>query len=320
MNFIFTDCSKQPGVKYDLLSKFGKATLKGSNKTNPECTFLLPSDDDNSIHFYDSANNALKKVDLQNKSIDEIAIDRLHLSDLLAAMFVEYAPQQKALFLVKQRPRLFEASVSVALFVEDQWTRKQQPLHLDMSKFKFLQIDFDPDYFFSAISMSAIHKNKVLCSVPSATQLEVLAVDSSGEARCLQPLSLGFSHLCFTTGHSESTELLVVSVHTSNEVRVMAVADEENRLVATLLLRVSGIGGDKLLWRAGLLYSAQSNNESKSHEVNVCYVNIRGRRFERCGTPITRDDNMDIRCWSAVGEKIVLFDRKSENLIAYEVN
>ena len=185
-------------------------------------------------------------------------------------------------------------SLSVALFAADHWTSKQR-LPLENST-------REPDYSYF-VSLGAVHSNKVLCSMCSSSELEVVTVDSSGTARHLQPIRLGFSHFCFTTGRLEGTELLLIKVDKWNELRVFEVAES----LSLCLLRVIDVGCDRLLWRDGLLFAVGSMVTSLT-EVNVFHVSGGGRRVQRCGTPIARADNLRIWCWSTDGNRIVLFD------------
>ena len=167
------------------------------------------------------------------------------------------------------------------------------------------------------VSIGAVHTNKVLCGVFNTSALEALAVDATGTARRLQPIRLGFAHLCFATGRSQDTELLVISLFRWTEVRLLQVVDGES--LSLQLLRVIAFNGNRLLWRAGLLFAAEWNAQTESDEVSVWYVSGGGRRVERCGTPITHADNVRINCWCAAGEKIALWDVKSEKILVYEL-
>ena len=98
------------------------------------CSFLMQLADDSSLLFVDASNNALKRVNLQNESSVDV-IYRCDSSDYLrAALFVEFAPQQKALLVAAMRPNeaanSMSHSLSVALGDATRWTRRQTvPLH-----------------------------------------------------------------------------------------------------------------------------------------------------------------------------------------------
>ena len=97
------------------------ATLKLPNEREPSCRFLLTSDDDNALLFVDSANNSLKKVNLENKFVEVIyRCDSPDILQLQAAIFVEFAPKQKALLVAEMLSdsahNLMSHSLSVAHF------------------------------------------------------------------------------------------------------------------------------------------------------------------------------------------------------------
>lgn len=308
---IHLDYIKQPGVEFRIIKNLKRFTLRLPDELNAICYFLLNSDNDKTVLFVDSQNDSVKRMDLQNGSVDVI----YHCDSTLyqrAALFVEFACQQKALLVAEMCPDpatlTMSHSLSVVLFEANRWEYKQR-IPLETSTY---ELDFS-----ETVCIGETYKNKVFCSVSHTPQLEVLSLDSSGAARRLQPLQLGFTHNCFTTGLSEGIELLFVSSDKYEAVRVMAVEEGEN-LKATLL-RFIYVAGNRLLWGSGLLYTTDWNSVSSTHEVIVYSVSRGGQRVERCGKPITHSDNMYIGCWNFVGEKIVLTEGKSQELIVYEL-
>ena len=116
--------------------------------------------------------------------------------------------------------------------------------------------------------------------------------------------------------HSAFTTLAISHIEW-NEVRLLRVADGES--LSLQMLRVIAADGNRLLWRAGLLFAAAWNAQTGTFEVSVWHASGGRRRVERCGTPITHKDNMKIGCWSSLGEKIALSDNKSKKLLVYEL-
>ena len=164
----------------------------------------------------------------------------------MAALFVEFAPQQKALLVADIQPNIaaetMSVSLSVALCELNQWTSRQR-LPLETSTRKLNCSDF--------VSLGAMHKYKVLCVLCHSSVLEVVEVNSSGTGRRLQPIRLGFTHYCFAIGRSECTELLLIKVDNLAELLLFEVAES----LRLRLLRVIEVGCDRLLWRAGLLFA-----------------------------------------------------------------
>ena len=255
--FTYADSVKLPDVKLAVVKKLETAALTRTDESAAFCWSLLPSEDDSTLLFVDSANNALKRVDLQNASDVHVVYRCESPASLRAALFVQFAPQQKAL-LVAERLRNAAAqsmshSLSVALCDATRWTRRQRvPLETATCEL---------DYGYP-VSIGAVHTNKVLCGVCSTSALEALAVDATGTARRLQPIRLGFTYGCFATGRSQDTELLVISLSKWAEVRLLQVVDGES--LSLQLLRVIAVGGDRLLWRAGLLFAATWNAQTET--------------------------------------------------------
>ena len=132
--------------------------------------------------------------------------------------------------------------------------------------------------------------------VCNTSLLEAVAIDVTGT-----PNRFGFA-----TGRSQDTEVLVISLASSAEVRLLQVPDGES--LSMRLLRVIGGGGNRLLWRAGLLFIATWDAQADSDEVSVWHVSGGGRRVERCGPRIKHADNLNIQCWSAVRESLSICD------------
>ena len=307
-----TDNATQLVVKLIVFKSLDTPALRLPNEKDAVCWFLMQSADDSSLLFVDSSNNELKKVNLQN----ELSVDVIYRCEsserLRAALFVEFAPQQKALLVAAMRPdaaaNSMSHSLSLALGDATRWTRRQTvPLDTATCELKYGL----------PVCIGAVHTNKVLCGVWRTSSLEAIAIDASGAARRLQPIPLGFPFKCFATGRSQDTELLAISLSKWAEVRLLRVADGES--LSLQLLRVITTGNSILLWRAGLLFATNWNAQTETHEVSVWHVSGGGRRVERCGTPITHKDNMNIDCWSAVGERIALFDYKSKKILVYEL-
>ena len=277
------------------------------------CWFLLPSEEDRTLLFVDSENNELKRVDLQSESVVDVIYRCNSPAKMVAALFVEFAPQQEALLVAERLPdaaaNSMSHSLSVALRDASRWTRRQRvPLETATCELKYTY----------PVSIGTVHTNKVLCGVWETSALEALAVDATGTARRLQPVRLGFAHLCFATGRSQDTELLVISLASFTEVRLLQVANGES--LSVRLLRVIFVRNcNRLLWRAGLLFAASWDAQTETDEVSVWHVSGDGRHVERRGTPIARADNLRIQCWSAVRERFALFDVKSEEVLVYEL-
>ena len=257
-------------------------------------------------------NNELNRVDLQSKSVVDVIYSCKSPAILVAALFVEFAAQQKALLVAERLPNKgansMSHSLSVALCDASRWTRRQRvPLESATCKLNYGAL----------VSIGAVYTNKVLCGVLGTSALEALAVDATGTVRRLQPISLGFAHLCFATGRLQDTELLVISLVSFAEVRLLQVVDGESLSVRRL--RSLSVDANKLLWRSGLLFAASRDAKTESDEVSVWHVSGGGRRVERRGTPIAHADNLRIQCWSAVGERIAIFDNISKKVFVYEL-
>ena len=302
----------QPEVKLIVFKSLDTPALRRPTEKDAFCWFLMQLADDSSLLFVDSSNNALKKVNLQN----ELSVDVIYRCEsserLRAALFVEFAPQQKALLVAAMRPdaaaNSMSHSLSVALGDATRWTRRQTvPLDTATCKLNYTK----------PFSVGAVHTNKVLCGAWNTSSLEAFAIDSSGAARRLQPIPLGFPFGCFATSRSQDTELLAISHSKWAEVRLLRVADGES--LSLRLLRVIENDGNRLLWRAGRLFAAAWNAQTETFEVSVWHVSVGGRRVERCGAPITHKDNLRIDCWSAVGERIALSDFNSKKILIYEL-
>ena len=250
-------------------------------------------------------------MDLQNSSEVHVVYRCESPSEMCAALFVQFAPQQKALLVAEALPnaanKSMSHSLSVALCDATRWTRRQRvPLETATCELNYSR----------PVSIGAVHRNKVLCGVLSTSALEALAVDATGTARRLQPIRLGFTYVCFATGRSQGTELLTINLIKWAEVRLLRVADGES--LSLQLLRVIAVGGIRLLWRDGLLFAADWNVQTETHKVSVWHVSGGGRCVERCGTPIGHADNLKIDCWSAVGQTVALWDWKSKKILVYE--
>ena len=206
-------------VQLTLLGTLETTALKRQNEQNAICWYLLSSAEADTVHFVDSANNALKRLNLQNKSVDVIyRCDSPQ--QLRAALFVEFASEKKALLVAEMQPntaaQTMYFSLSVALFEANRWMSKQRvPLETSTR-----ELDYS-----SFVSIGAVHTNKVLCSVCKTSQLEVLSVDASGKCHRQQPIRLGFTHFTFTTGRSENTELLLIRLLEWGELRLLEVAE-----------------------------------------------------------------------------------------------
>ena len=309
--FNYADSDKLPDVKFAVVKKLEAVPLTGADENAAYCWSILPSADDRTLLFMDYANNALTRVDLHASDV-HVVYRCESPARLRAAIFVEFVPQQKALLVAERLPNAaaqsMPHSLSVALCDATRWTRRQRlPLVT-------ATCELDLSYPFI---IGAVHTNKVLCGVCSTSALEALAVDATGTARRLQPIRLGFTYGCFVTGRSQDTELLVISLFEWNEVHLLQVANGKS--LSLQLLHVIEVGGNILLWRAGLLFAAEWNAQTDAHEVSVWHVSGGGQRVERCGTPITHADNIRIDCWCAAGEKIALRDVKSKKIIVYEL-
>ena len=309
---MFTYAVKLPDKKLEVVKKLETEALTRTGENAANCRSFLYSEDESTLLFVDSANNALKRVDLQNASDVHVVYRCESPASLRTALFVQFAPQQKALLVAERLPNAtaqsMSHSLSVALCDATHWTHRQRmPLET-------ATCELDDRY---TVSIGAVHTNKVLCGVCNTSALEALAVDATGTARRLQPIRLGFTHFCFATGRSQDTELLVINVTKWKEVRLLQVVDGES--LSLQLLRVIVVDGGRLLWRAGLLFAAEWNAQTETNEVSVLHVSGGGRRVERCETSITHADNIEINCWSAVGEKIALWDVKSKKIIVYEL-
>ena len=299
-------------MKLAIVKQLERAVLFGNTECNVFCYSILPSEDDNTLFFVDYAHNALKRVAIQNASDAHVVYRCESPVRLCAALFVQFAPQQKALLVAERLPdsaaQSMSHSLSVALCDATRWTHRQRvPLETATCK-------LNDAYSFC---IGTVHTNKVLCGVWSTSSLEALAVDATGTARLLQPIPLGFSYLYFETGHSQGTELLFINICEWPEIRILQVVDVES--LSLQLLRVIESCGAKLLWHNGLLFATTYHVQTESHEVSVWRVSGGGQNVVRCGTPIAHAENMSIHCWSAMGEKIALWDLKSENIFVYEL-
>ena len=306
---------RQANVQPTGCKKLEIATLKLPNVRDASCRVLLPSEDANTLYFVDPASNTLNRANLQN----ELAVDVIYHCEspsiLCAALFIEFAPQQKALLLTERLPNaanksMMTHSLSVALFIASQWTCNQPRVLLETATCKL-----DNRY---SVSIGAVHTNKVLCGVYKASELEALAIDKAGTAQRLKPVPLGFAHFGFATGRSENTELLIISLIKWPELRLLQVMDGES--LNLQLLRVIAVSASSLLWKtaAGLLFIASGNYKPEdSHEVNVFQVSDSGRRIESSGTLIAHSENLRISCWSTVGEKIAIYDNNIKNILMY---
>ena len=172
---------------------------------------------------------------------------------------------------------------------------------------------FNPKLTFS---IGAVQTNKVLCGVSKNSTLEVLAIDATGTARCLQPIRLDFEHFCFTTGRWQDIELIIIKHAQWPKVRLLEVVDGESLGVQELC--VIEINTSRLLWSAGLLFTTSKNIETDTHEVSLFQVSNGGRCYKSFGTFIAHSKNLKINCWSAVGEKIAICDKKSKTIFIFE--
>ena len=206
--FNYADRVELPDVKLAVVKKLEMAALMRADENATFCWSLLPSADDSNLHIVDSANDALKRVDLQNASDVHVVYRCEWPTSLRAAIFVQFAPQQKALlvaeWLLNAATLSMSHSLSVALCDATRWTCRQRvPLETATCELNY-------GHF---VSIGTVHTNKVLCGVGNTSALEALAVDATGTARRPQPIRLGFTYDCFATGRSQDTELLVTNLN-----------------------------------------------------------------------------------------------------------
>ena len=314
---MFADTLQPSNVQLALLETLETTALKRQNEQNAVCWYLLSSAEADTVHFVDSANGSLKRLNLQNKSVDDVIYRSDSPNLLRAALFVEFASEMKALLVAELRPHIaaqimFFSLLALLFEANTRMWISNQRIPLDTSA---RELDYS-----SFVSISAMHAKKVLCSVSKTSQLEVLSVDPSGKCYRQQPIRLGFIHSSFTTGRSENTELLLIRLLVWGELRLLEVAETPESLSLRLLrvIRVPA-SAPRLLWRAELVFAAEWDEKSDTQEVNVFHVSGGGLRVQHCGTPIAHADNLKIGCWCTVGEKIVLSDDKSKKILVYQL-
>ena len=71
--FAFAESTSPPNVQLTVLKRLEATALTRRDERNPAfCRFLLPSEEDDTVHFVDTANGALKRLNLQNDSLELI--------------------------------------------------------------------------------------------------------------------------------------------------------------------------------------------------------------------------------------------------------
>ena len=100
--FIYAVIGNLPDVKLTVIKKLEIALLTRTEENSSICCSLMPSEEDTALLFVDSANNVLKRVDAQNASDVHVVYRCKPPACLRAALFVQFAPQQKALLVAER--------------------------------------------------------------------------------------------------------------------------------------------------------------------------------------------------------------------------
>ena len=265
---------------------------------------MVAAAENDALLVVDKQNSSLKRVNLLNGIVDVLYRSSDSNSLLGAAFVADSQNRMPILLLAEMQSNAAEKTMTYSLAVAEQrgatWTSTQRFPH-DSAPSDLRDGSF--------ASICAMRTNKVLCGVNRSASIDVISVNSAGEARkeC-------FAHQCFTCGVCDGTEMLFVSEHYSAKVHILEVCD--GAPLALQLLRCISSLGERLLWRDnGLLFSGEYNSNANS---------VRVWRVSRCGraelledSPITCADNVQINCWCSIGDKIAIWDWNSKQLNIY---
>ena len=285
--------------------------LKKKEESMPIIWELVPATKSDALLFVDINNSGLKHVNLSSGTVDVLYSSSDTYSLRGAAFVADAQNRMQILLLVEMQPNAADKTMTYSMVVAElrgaTWTMTQRfaldsaPSALDDSTFA---------------SICAVRTNKVLCGVDKSASLDVFSVTSAQAARKEAPVPLGFTYLCFTCGVCDGTVLLLAKEYLG-KVHILEVCD--GAPLALQLLRRIDASGSRLLWRDnGLLFCAEHNEQSNTHSLRIWRVTRGGRRAELLeGTPITHADNVCINCWCLLGDKIAIFDWKTQDLAIY---
>ena len=274
---------------------------------------LVPATESDALLFVDVQNSRLKHMNLSSGIVDVLYRSSDTYSLRGAAFVADAQNRMQILLLVEMQPIAADKTMTYSLVVAElrgaTWTLTQR-----------IAFDSAPSALNdrSIASICAVRTNKVLCGVSQSASLDVFSVTTSAQAaRKEAPVRLGFTHLCFTCGAYDGTDLLF-ACDLFGKTHILEVCDGAP-LALQLLRCIDTTCGGRLLWRNnGLLFCSECNEQSKTDSVRVWRVTRGGRRAELLeGTPITHADNVNITCWCSLGDKIAICDSKTKDLAIY---